>query len=105
MSAIAARLHSGSDAMRDEGHKLDLAIRRAHKVDYPSPDYDNANIPTRDEALVAVRFWHDYGGGFHDKLGAAIVAADGDNFKKLMQGFGDDVREANRKAAEWGLTR
>ena len=33
LRAISARLHAGSDAMRDEGHKLMLAIDAAHKVE------------------------------------------------------------------------
>ena len=36
LRAISDRLHAGSDAMRDEGHKLLLALKAAHKVElYP----------------------------------------------------------------------
>ena len=30
---ISDRLHGGSDAMRDEGHKLGLALREFHKIE------------------------------------------------------------------------
>ena len=29
---ISDRLHGGSDAMRDEGHKLELVLRDAHNI-------------------------------------------------------------------------
>ena len=33
LRAISDRLHAGSDAMRDEGHKLMLALDNMHKVE------------------------------------------------------------------------
>lgn len=33
LRTIEKRLHGGSDAMRDEGHKLGLALRDLHKIE------------------------------------------------------------------------